>query len=259
MTHNRAGEVSSPEGCWLPCRQAHRSGGCSAPLLPRLCITGQLFYQTWCSLDSQPRPQQEPHGTVPAYRPDPLPPSPGCQGPEVPHPFQLPWPGLDEHSLLLDFPLILLVVVIIPANRHLAAPSMPEGPSLIPSVLSLPLTSHFARLPPCRLLASSLACLSRLSFLFPPSLRQPPSELSLSRLQMENICSPELCNSPFYYFFLRHPDLTLHPVLGLVFLLFLPMPSPPACSPRDWGMDSLFLGYLLKLFAGGYAVRLVLS
>ena len=43
---------------------------------------------------------------------------------------------------------------------------------------------------------------------------------------MENICSLELCNSPFYYFFLRHPDLTMHPELAPVSRSFLPVPSP---------------------------------
>lgn len=61
MTQNRAREARSPEGCWRPCRQplagpasreepltcgqAHRSGGCSVPLCPRLSLPGQLFYQ----------------------------------------------------------------------------------------------------------------------------------------------------------------------------------------------------------------------
>lgn len=44
---------------------------------------------------------------------------------------------------------------------------------------------------------------------------------------MENICSLELCNSPFYYFFLRHPDLTLHPELAPV-LRVVPASSEPS-------------------------------
>ena len=44
---------------------------------------------------------------------------------------------------------------------------------------------------------------------------------------MENICSLELCNSPFYYFFLRHPDLTLHPELAPV-LWVVPASSEPS-------------------------------
>lgn len=64
---------------------------------------------------------------------------------------------------------------------------------------------------------------------------------------MENICSLELCDSPFYYFFLRHPALTMHPELDTVFLPFLPRPRP---HPQSWGIDWLFLGYLHTLFAG---------
>lgn len=56
---------------------------------------------------------------------------------------------------------------------------------------------------------------------------------------MENICSLELCNSLSYYFFLRHPDLTLHPELALSFLPTLPMLSP---LYREEVLDRLILG-----------------
>lgn len=38
-----------------------------------------------------------------------------------------------------------------------------------------------------------------------------PSVLSLHRVRVENICSLELCKSPFYYSSQRHPGLTLRP------------------------------------------------
>lgn len=85
MTQNRARGPRAPEGSWPPgrqpltgpasgtgpwtCTQTHRSGGCNAPLLHSLSVPRQLFYQTWCSPDSRPGLQQEPHGTVPASAP----------------------------------------------------------------------------------------------------------------------------------------------------------------------------------------------
>lgn len=56
---------------------------------------------------------------------------------------------------------------------------------------------------------------------------------------MGNICSLELCNSPLL-FFLRYPDLTLHPELLPVFLHFLPMPVPLSPSMGD-GLTLLWL------------------
>lgn len=115
------------------------------------------------------------------------------------HP-DLPWPGPDEHSLVLNFPWILIVV----SSPQEAGPSVSEGLSepLRPFSLSLLWFSHFSHLPLC-LLLNLLSCLSASAFLPLPSisLHPPPSVLSLGRLQMENICSLELCNSPFYYFF----------------------------------------------------------
>lgn len=84
MTHNRAREARAA-GCL-----ADRLTGLGAAVYPFFldCGPGQLFYQTWCSPDSWLWPQQETHGTVPAYRPDPLPLGMGCQGREVPTPTQ---------------------------------------------------------------------------------------------------------------------------------------------------------------------------
>lgn len=125
---------------------------------------------------------------------------------------------------------------------------------LLPECQRAPWTSSTASLSSFRFLLSHhppclpLDLLSWLSVsgwffsLFAPSLPTPFPLLSLCRLQMENICSLELCNSPFYYFFQRHPGLTLHPALAPVFLLnprlsvtgLFPHPCAGRTLPSGW-------------------------
>lgn len=261
MTHNRAGEVSSPEGCWLSCRQAHRSGGCSAPLLPRLCITGQLFYQTWCSPHSQPQPQQEPHGSVPAYRPDPLPPSPGCQGPEVPHPFQLPWPGLEEHSLTVTG-----FSINSPSRGHHPSQQAPCCPLDARGPFSDPLQSLPASdFPPPS--SSSLptpgllSCLSISVFLPLPSI-SPPAPLCAFSQQAPNgkHLFPRALQQSLLLFFSEASQSNPAPSAQSS-LPAIPADAkhPPSPQPLRLG-DGLTLGLFAHAVCGeDHAVRLVLS
>lgn len=214
MTQNRAREVRSPEGSWppctqslahsasragpLPCSQTHRSGGCRAPLLPSLSVPGQLFYQTWCSPASQHQLQQDPHvAPCPSTALISRPPGLNCWGPKVPT-----HPGLFPARAGAVFPVTGLGFSQSgppPWQTTLAVPST-EGPLPSPQRLLSP------SIPISPLLSSS--CLPTLDLpsclCVPAFLPLPPAPLCAARgrLQMENICSLELCNSPSYYFFL---------------------------------------------------------
>lgn len=246
MTQNRAREAGPPVGSWLPCRQAHRSGGWSVPLFPRLCIPGQLFYQTRYPPDSQPQPQQETPGTTPAHCPDLC-----CQGPKAPTPIPASlgqgWMSTHCSWICLEF-------------SQLWSSSQQTGGLLSPQCQrppSEPLSSftlfpclwfpHFSCLPPCRLLTSSLACLGFSSSSLHLSLLAAPLCAFSRRTPNGKHLFPGALRQSLLLFFLRHPALTVYPELIPVFLPFLPRPRP---HPQSWGIDSLFLGYLHPLFAG---------
>lgn len=111
----------------------------------------------------------------------------------------------------------------------LAAPCV-RGSSLIPLVLSL--SSSLLVSTSLGFLSSYpgpnlLSCVFRL-FFFPPSLctRTPLCAFSQQAPNGKHLFPGALQQSFLLFFFLRHPDLTLHPELAPVSRSFLPVLSP---------------------------------